>query len=869
MGLSESRHPEVIVNGRKYHRGRSIGQGAYARVYALYTEPYHQRLLLAAKVFDKRTVLDTKSFEYLQLERRVMIRLHCAPFVCNILAAYQTPREIAIVTPLMQGGDLLALIQESKHRHLPENVVSFFAGNVLLALEYLHRHNIIHRDVKPGNILIREGYAYLADFNCCKELQNDQDQGGSKTGTLNYMAPEVVKESPYGTEVDWWSFGVTIYECLASERPFVHDEQEVLEAMIVRGIVHYPRFFSGHALAVLNGLIRVNPADRFTAEQLKLHPFFRCMDWDEMLRQNLKSPVSSKYVASMHPEGEFDDLNPISPPGPVEDREQAIFSDWEWPKPTINHHVPSEQTPFFEEVAFFENPALLGTKGAVLREFENPEQGKMIFELSELRIGVIYLTESDYRLERFSELEALIVGDGKYARMCIVKPAAPVSKRTSSDANMDPHDEQHTQHLEEEEAAAAAVEGDSGDTRKQTQKKTNQKEYVSARLQQQTHHHQRQHRNDKDENHAVSSPPRVPLPAAKRVSSVRRFSGSFSSKEHSTTTSQPSSTSRTTPSPTTTTLSPPLSSEQSDLENTNEKKPYQETKTTEKRNTTQRGHKHTTGVVRSKSTRDETCSLTDPKGSTTSDAHPHEYHHRHRVHPEHHQEKEEEEKKKKTHHKKMHRSEGEGEEQDHPPASERRASHSHVDHRHPRRAHQQQSHHHHHHRQQQQQQQQQDPRRSPQKHKQERIDDDDDDDESRSSAQEDYGSARSSVPAIQSENLISKSHPQSHPHKHKQRHHHRDDDKEHKDRRDHHRDHPHEHHTGHKDHNEPKVHHHKEHKDHDRKEHKDHHRKVHKDHHRKVHKDHQHKEHTDHTHEKPEKHGDQVTAGSANITTKE
>jgi hypothetical protein len=61
-------------------------------------------------------------------------------------------------------------------------------------------------------------------------------------------------------------------------------------------------------------------------------------------------------------------------------------------------------------VAFLENPATLSREGAVLREFENPDQGKMIFELGELTLGVIYLTDSDYRLERFSDLEALLIG---------------------------------------------------------------------------------------------------------------------------------------------------------------------------------------------------------------------------------------------------------------------------------------------------------------------------------------------------------------------------------------------------------------------------------------------------------------------------
>jgi serine/threonine protein kinase len=63
-----------------------------------------------------------------------------------------------------------------------------------------------------------------------------------------------VTARPYGREVDWWSFGVTIYEALAAVHPFVHDEQEVLESMITRGIVHFPRFFSTHTVALLDGV---------------------------------------------------------------------------------------------------------------------------------------------------------------------------------------------------------------------------------------------------------------------------------------------------------------------------------------------------------------------------------------------------------------------------------------------------------------------------------------------------------------------------------------------------------------------------------------------------------------------------------------
>ena len=98
--------------------------------------------------------------------------------------------------------------------HFPNDVALFYCTEILLAIGYLHTQRIVYRDLKPENLLLdRDGHVKIVDFGFCKYLE-----AGSKAftlcGTPEYLAPEIVKSEGHGLAVDWWAFGILLYEML-------------------------------------------------------------------------------------------------------------------------------------------------------------------------------------------------------------------------------------------------------------------------------------------------------------------------------------------------------------------------------------------------------------------------------------------------------------------------------------------------------------------------------------------------------------------------------------------------------------------------------------------------------------------------------
>lgn len=112
---------------------------------------------------------------------------------------------------LMSGGDLRFHISR---KTFTEEAVRFWIAELGCALRYIHSKGIIHRDIKPDNVLLdSEGHIHLADFNVASDFTPGKPLT-SKSGTLAYLAPEVYKGTGYSCGADWWSLGVLMYECI-------------------------------------------------------------------------------------------------------------------------------------------------------------------------------------------------------------------------------------------------------------------------------------------------------------------------------------------------------------------------------------------------------------------------------------------------------------------------------------------------------------------------------------------------------------------------------------------------------------------------------------------------------------------------------
>jgi serine/threonine protein kinase len=232
-------------------------------------------------------------------ERRVLEAVRHHPFLTTLHYAFQTDSKLYLALDYGCGGDLWT---NFKGRKLAEYDVRFYIGEIIVALEYLHKMGIIHRDVKLQNILLDlHGHAVLSDFGLSKMfLPHEKHKAYSWCGTLKYMAPEVIKRSDAGYDmaVDWWSLGIVTYELLTGESPYeCGSDSETREETVcqIQEESYTPTNLSCDAADFISKLLVKDPRKRLgggkdDAEELKRHPFLRGMNWSDLAQQKVWPP---------------------------------------------------------------------------------------------------------------------------------------------------------------------------------------------------------------------------------------------------------------------------------------------------------------------------------------------------------------------------------------------------------------------------------------------------------------------------------------------------------------------------------------------------------------------------------------------------
>lgn len=212
------------------------------------------------------------------------------PFLCNLRYSFQDVEYLYIVVDLMTGGDLRFHISR---KTFTEDALRFWMAELGCALRYIHGQGIVHRDVKPDNVLLdSQGHVHLADFNVASDFRPPKLLH-SRSGTLAYLAPEVFDGSGYLSEVDWWSLGVTFYECLYNKRPFEAKGHEALAAAIKAA---QPRFYvtqppvSLPCLHAISSLLERDRRKRIGAagfDTFTSNPFFQPIDFAALERKQI------------------------------------------------------------------------------------------------------------------------------------------------------------------------------------------------------------------------------------------------------------------------------------------------------------------------------------------------------------------------------------------------------------------------------------------------------------------------------------------------------------------------------------------------------------------------------------------------------
>ncbi|KAL0569807.1 kinase that interacts with cdc31p [Marasmius crinis-equi] len=211
-----------------YRRLETVGKGAYGSVSKGVHIPTGKAVAL--KIINLDTPDD--DVEDIQREIALLTQLRDAPNITQYYGCYMDGPRVWIVMELAQGGSVLSLMKASPDGCLEEKYVSVIIREVLIALSYLHKVPVIHRDMKAANILVSaSGKVMICDFGVSALLATTSSKRNTLTGTPYWMAPEVVQAVPaYDTKADIWSLGIMIYEMIKGSPPHSHlDKFQVMD----------------------------------------------------------------------------------------------------------------------------------------------------------------------------------------------------------------------------------------------------------------------------------------------------------------------------------------------------------------------------------------------------------------------------------------------------------------------------------------------------------------------------------------------------------------------------------------------------------------------------------------------------------------
>ncbi|XP_050437233.1 putative protein kinase C delta type homolog isoform X4 [Adelges cooleyi] len=275
-----------------------LGKGSFGKV--LLAELKGTDYYYAVKCLKKDVVLEDDDVECTLIERKVLALGTNHPYLCHLFCTFQTESHLFFVMEYLNGGDLMFHIQQSGR--FDEGRARFYASEIVSGLKFLHKKGIVYRDLKLDNILLDfNGHVRIADFGMCK-LQIYLDKTADTfCGTPDYMAPEIIKGLKYNQSVDWWSFGILLYEMLVGKSPFSGCDEDALFWSICNEQPQYPRYLSTTAKSVLVALLDKDASKRLgslesnhSAEDVIRHPFFSSLDWNKLERRELEPPYMPK-----------------------------------------------------------------------------------------------------------------------------------------------------------------------------------------------------------------------------------------------------------------------------------------------------------------------------------------------------------------------------------------------------------------------------------------------------------------------------------------------------------------------------------------------------------------------------------------------
>jgi len=333
-----------------FHFITVLGRGSFGKV--MLAEEKTTKKLYAIKMLKKQYIVEKDEVHSMMSEKSVFLTVSSInhPFLVNLHSCFSSASRIYFVMEYAQGGDLIYHVRQSNFTHTR---AKFYLCEVLLALEYLHKNNIIYRDLKLDNILLTvDGHIKITDYGLCKENMDVSTTTNTFCGTPEFMAPELLKGHPYTRAVDWWTYGILTYEMLVRGAPFKGNDDEELFNNIIHSQPFYPQHMGREAIQLTSLLLMKDPrrrlgASKNDAQDVKNHPYFKNVDWQAMLEKRVPVPYVPKFKGKLdvsHFDEEFTkepiQLSPIQ--CNLNANEQELFRGFTYVNPLMGDDTNTE-----------------------------------------------------------------------------------------------------------------------------------------------------------------------------------------------------------------------------------------------------------------------------------------------------------------------------------------------------------------------------------------------------------------------------------------------------------------------------------------------------------------------------------------------
>lgn len=269
-----------------------LGKGSFGKV--LLAELKGKGQYFAVKVLKKDVVLMDDDVECTMVEKRVLALAWENPFLTHLYSTFQSKEHLFFVMEYLNGGDLMFHIQDKGRFDL--NRATFYGAEIIVGLQFLHSKGIIYRDLKLDNVMLdKDGHIKIADFGMCREKVFGDARATTFCGTPDYIAPEILLGQKYTFSVDWWSFGVLVYEMLIGQSPFQGDDEDELFESIRTDTPHYPRWITKESKSLIELLFERDPTRRLgVVGDIRAHPFFKTINWTALEKREVDPPFKPK-----------------------------------------------------------------------------------------------------------------------------------------------------------------------------------------------------------------------------------------------------------------------------------------------------------------------------------------------------------------------------------------------------------------------------------------------------------------------------------------------------------------------------------------------------------------------------------------------